>query len=495
MATVQFYPMRVTTGLTSTPTYLDAVEDGSSGWAADASISGCRIRAAGVAKNLIVKVDTAPGSGKSIVYTYQLWNGSAFADTSLVLTLADLATTGTSTGSATVAVGDIARWKRVLVNAPTLSAMLMTWELHHLTANLNVHMGTSVMSGTLTQRIGLFRCGHASSANAAQRSQVISAPGTLIELDYTLTVAPGTAASGKSFAITAVLNNVVQDGTSGTPNTTVTILDTALTGRWSGSLARVAGDRLCIQIVPTGTPTAGKLLTSVLYAPTTDGEANLCGLPAVNLPTSGTTYFTLSQDSLSNSGPADVDAEQLAGVTPCEWRQFRMWLSTTVAASGSIAFTLRKNGSSAPPTVTFAATQQAQNDGTHVAATTSSDTVAMQYACAVTPGGIVQPAWAFTTYALTADTGGGGSGLQSRRVTMNAKGYNYAFPVVPSDTIDYPRLTDAIYVGGAGIVQAVLENGTIVPFTCEATQVLPVKVKRVHAAGTTATLMNALYYI
>jgi hypothetical protein len=78
---------------------------------------------------------------------------------------------------------------------------------------------------------------------------------------------------------------------------------------------------------------------------------------------------------------------------------------------------------------------------------------------------------------------------------MDARGYNFAFSLTPSNTVDLPRLTDAVYVGGAGIVQAVLQNDSVVPFTCVVAQILPVKVKRVNATGTTATLLNALVHI
>jgi len=52
---------------------------------------------------------------------------------------------------------------------------------------------------------------------------------------------------------------------------------------------------------------------------------------------------------------------------------------------------------------------------------------------------------------------------------------------------------EGIWVGGAGIVQVVRADGTVVPFTCAAGSVLPVRAIRVNAASTTATLMVALY--
>jgi hypothetical protein len=73
--------------------------------------------------------------------------------------------------------------------------------------------------------------------------------------------------------------------------------------------------------------------------------------------------------------------------------------------------------------------------------------------------------------------------------------YSDAVAITTSDTVDLPQLTDAIWVGGAGIVVAVFPNGKTVNFTCVAASVLPIRVKRVNATSTTATLMVALYTV
>ena len=61
--------------------------------------------------------------------------------------------------------------------------------------------------------------------------------------------------------------------------------------------------------------------------------------------------------------------------------------------------------------------------------------------------------------------------------------------ILPQST----RLTDAVYVGGAGIVQAVFPNDKVVAFTAVAGEIIPIAVKRVNSTNTTATLMVALY--
>ena len=53
----------------------------------------------------------------------------------------------------------------------------------------------------------------------------------------------------------------------------------------------------------------------------------------------------------------------------------------------------------------------------------------------------------------------------------------------------------SVYVGGAGIVVVVFEDGTAVNFTAVAGQVLDLKCIRVNSTTTTATLMVALYQV
>lgn len=63
-----------------------------------------------------------------------------------------------------------------------------------------------------------------------------------------------------------------------------------------------------------------------------------------------------------------------------------------------------------------------------------------------------------------------------------------------SDTANFPKgPCDSIWCGGAGIVQAVRWDDTVVPFTVVAGSVLPIAAKRVNNTSTTATLLVALY--
>ena len=73
--------------------------------------------------------------------------------------------------------------------------------------------------------------------------------------------------------------------------------------------------------------------------------------------------------------------------------------------------------------------------------------------------------------------------------------YNWSVAIIPSDTVSLERPSDALYVGGPGVVTVAWENGRTAAFTCVAGQILPFKAVRVNATGTTATLLHALYRV
>jgi hypothetical protein len=76
--------------------------------------------------------------------------------------------------------------------------------------------------------------------------------------------------------------------------------------------------------------------------------------------------------------------------------------------------------------------------------------------------------------------------------------YNKAVDITKSDSVNIvgPKpLTDAVFVGGAGIVVAVWQDDTTSQFTAVAGEILPFAIKRVNDGSTTATLLKALYQI
>lgn len=69
----------------------------------------------------------------------------------------------------------------------------------------------------------------------------------------------------------------------------------------------------------------------------------------------------------------------------------------------------------------------------------------------------------------------------------------HAFAVAPNDGADLSETTRALYVGTAGSITAVMASGSSVTFGSIASgTVLPVRVTRVLATGTTASAILGL---
>jgi len=69
--------------------------------------------------------------------------------------------------------------------------------------------------------------------------------------------------------------------------------------------------------------------------------------------------------------------------------------------------------------------------------------------------------------------------------------YGGGTAITPSDTVDQQYA--GIYVGGAGNVSVIMESGDTVTFTAPPVgTILPIRVKRVRATATTATLLIGL---
>lgn len=73
-------------------------------------------------------------------------------------------------------------------------------------------------------------------------------------------------------------------------------------------------------------------------------------------------------------------------------------------------------------------------------------------------------------------------------------GYTNAAAITPSDTVDLTNVTQAIYVGGTGALVVIMQGGQTVTLSAVPVgTVLEVRVSRVKATGTTATLLTALW--
>ena len=72
--------------------------------------------------------------------------------------------------------------------------------------------------------------------------------------------------------------------------------------------------------------------------------------------------------------------------------------------------------------------------------------------------------------------------------------YNDAASVTPSDTVDLTNTTRALYIGSQGTISVVMSgSGNTVSFTLDKHEILPVRVTRVNATGTSCSNIVALW--
>lgn len=67
------------------------------------------------------------------------------------------------------------------------------------------------------------------------------------------------------------------------------------------------------------------------------------------------------------------------------------------------------------------------------------------------------------------------------------------FPVTPNDVTDLPTVTRALNAGGSGTVHVTMQDGSDVTIFIAAGGLLPLRVTRIWATGTTATDIVGLY--
>lgn len=69
-----------------------------------------------------------------------------------------------------------------------------------------------------------------------------------------------------------------------------------------------------------------------------------------------------------------------------------------------------------------------------------------------------------------------------------------AFSITPNDGADLPEVVRALYVGGAGDISVILvgDSSAVVLVAVPVGSLLPIRVKRVRATGTTATSIIGL---
>ena len=82
--------------------------------------------------------------------------------------------------------------------------------------------------------------------------------------------------------------------------------------------------------------------------------------------------------------------------------------------------------------------------------------------------------------------------FEDRSSGLESPGYNAA-EITPSDTTDLAFTSRALFVGTPGDLRVTMAGGDTVTFANLAAGFVPLRVRRVHASGTTASSIVAVW--
>ena len=210
---------------------------------------------------------------------------------------------------------------------------------------------------------------------------IITTPGLIDSLNVFLNGSPGT---GNSYAFTLRLNGA---------NTalTVTISGSGVQGiDFANGVAVVAGDTVCLQCVPTSTPTVRGATWSTVFNGSVTAESLLLGTSRNNvsgdLNNAATEYCSLSGIDRGLDGTL-ANREQMIAL-PGSFKNLYVELDEDPGDPGGpdgYSFTVMLNGSATTLTLTISADNTTGNDTTHSFTVVATDLVTVEIVPINTP--------------------------------------------------------------------------------------------------------------
>lgn len=369
---------------------------------------------AGTLKNLRVNLATAPGASQSRTFTL-IKNG---VDTAVAVTISDSETSKSTILTTTITDSDTLSFRATATGAAG-NAGTVFWTIEFVAdtgTGIAVHGCTAAPSTGSNSHTSLLGGKDWVTTQINVNTGLVSAAGSVIRIRYSVTVAPG---SGKSWLMTVYKNAVAQDGTSGTPDTRVTIADSATSGVMTTSVTASAGDRLQIRIVPSGTPAAATLSFGAVYQATVDGEFNIAAYTGSFLAAG---YMTICPRA-TGWGATESDFYLYGGVSRTRISDFRFMADATVTNG---TFTVRR--SAADTTVTISAVGVTSgSDTTHNFNLLVGETI--DYVFAGTPG--LNRTVILSLKGFNRSTGGGAGAGKGDRGNRNGGGILVLTPGAP----------------------------------------------------------------
>lgn len=332
---------------------------------------------AGTFRKIRVKLDAAPGAGKSYVVGIRI-NG---VNSALSTTIADTDTTGyDSATDVAVAAGDTVSVRTTPSGTPAL--VRVSWEFEfEPTVDGNTQLGGSACPGTdipAGTNYGGFSGFANFSTPESNRYFVMPTSGVIKGLYFQLFTDVG-AGNTRTFAIRR------NGSTVGTPVVTFAEGEApAIKSDTSTELAVVAGDLLSLQSSETGTPVASKCAWGVGFIPTTPGDFVIHVKPANNLSNSAVNYTAIAGTLSPNATETLVQnvADSSFRITAAYLK-----LSTPPGVGKSYDFALRENAGTPSTTFAMNITGTTPNDTASVTGANFTPTDGALYDWIITPTG------------------------------------------------------------------------------------------------------------
>lgn len=316
-------------------------------------VIACPVPAAGTFQNWHLILTAAPGGTATRTYTLRK-NGS---NTALTITFGSGDTDKSdTTHTVSFNAGDTIDFIQTVTGTPAAADMKSSIEFVPSVADTHI-VGWSGrnMSGTAVE----YTIYGVSGTAGGQKRSVCAVAGTITGMYVNASTAPGTPGSGKTFIYALMLNGTLQDGSGGTVDTRVQIVDAATSANAAFSLAVAAGDVLSIQYTEANTPTGSTFdIGGFSFVPTTSGEwlpgfalGDTVSTSAVRYlaPVAATRNWTATE--ATEQVPAGQTVQYLKGISAI------LGAAPGLAGSGkSWTFKLRKNGADTALTLTISET-------------------------------------------------------------------------------------------------------------------------------------------
>jgi len=340
---------------------------------------------AGTFGNLVIRLDVAPGAGKSWVFALRI-NG---ATTALSVTISDSALTARdTTHSVSIAAGDRVTLISTPTGTPTTPGAQGVQSALEFTSTATGESGyggrcTAIQPSAAATKYAAPLTGEVWITPAVE--DLIPLAGTITAL-YLL--APTAPTSGRSDTGTLYLNGVKQDGTGGTANTTVSLSAGVTSAGSTFAVAVVPGDRVYLEGVKVGTGSEA-VGYALRFVAAMDGLAIIAG-GSTTLPTTLTQYTTPGwANSAWSSSETPVAAD--GAVNALAISALRVRLSAAPGTGKTYTLSLRVNGASpsGTPSVTISDLATAGADATGTVTVADTNTWAMRAVPSGTPAASV----------------------------------------------------------------------------------------------------------